>query len=251
VTVPHRPGADPSTTTTPAGVLFDMDGLLVATESTWFEVETEIMAGLGAPWGREHQAALVGGPLRHSAEYMLRIAARPDLAVEDIESAMLAGMVTHLRRGPVDWMPGARELLAQVAVAGIPAALVSSSSRSIVDAVLDAVGRQHFAATVSSDDVERTKPHPHPYLTAARALGVDAALCVALEDSAPGAASARAAGCVVVAVPSVGPVDPADVDAVVDSLTEVDVPWLGALLARVRWRGPGPGASDPPLGATG
>ena len=213
-----------------AAVLFDMDGLLVSTESTWFAVETEIMAGLGVPWGPQHQAALVGGPLRNSAEYMLRVAGRPDLAVEELESALLAGMVEHLRRGPVDWMPGAQALLREVAAAGVPAALVSSSFRVVVDAVLDAVGREPFAVTVSADDVARTKPHPDPYLAAAGALGVEPRDCVVLEDSATGAAAGRAAGCVVVAVPSVIPVDPAGVDAVVGSLTEVDLAWLGALV---------------------
>lgn len=235
----------------PAAVLFDMDGLLVSTESTWFAVETQIMAGLGAPWGPEHQAALVGGPLRHSAEYMLRVAGRPDLPVEELEEAMLSGMVAHLRAGPVDWMPGAAQLLTGVLAAGVPTALVSSSSRSVMDAVLDAVGRAHFAVTVSADDVAQTKPHPDPYLTAARALGVDPRDCVALEDSATGAASARAAGCVVVAVPSIGSVHPADVDAVVGSLTAVDLRRLSGLLATVRRRGSGPGATEPPLGATG
>jgi HAD superfamily hydrolase (TIGR01509 family) len=220
----------------PAAVLFDMDGLLVSTESTWFAVETEVMAGLGAPWGPEHQAALVGGPLRHSAEYMLRVAGHPDLPVEALERMLLEGMVTHLRRGPVDWMPGAPELLADVAAAGVPAALVSSSYRTVMDAVLDAVGRHHFAVTVSADDVARTKPYPDPYDAAARALGVDPAACVALEDSATGAASARAAGCVIVAVPSIAPVDPSQVDAVVASLAEVEVRWHAQLRATVLHR---------------
>jgi HAD superfamily hydrolase (TIGR01509 family) len=220
----------------PAAVLFDMDGLLVSTEATWFATETEIMAGLGTPWGEEHQAALVGGPLRNSALYMLRVAGRPDLPVEALEEALLTGMVARLRSGPVDWMPGAADLLAEVEAAGVPAALVSSSYRNVVDAVLDAVGRRHFAVTVSADDVARTKPHPDPYLAAARALGVDPRDCVALEDSATGAASARAAGCVVVAVPSVAAVDPSGVDAVVDSLVQVDLRWLAALVQRRRDR---------------
>ncbi len=220
----------------PAAVLFDMDGLLVATEATWFATETEIMAGLGAPWGEQHQAALVGGPLRHSALYMLRVAGRPDLPVEELESALLDGMVARLRAGPVEWMPGARELLAEVESAGVPAALVSSSFRIVVDAVLDALGHDHFAATVSADDVARTKPYADPYLAAARALGVEPRDCVVLEDSATGAASGRAAGCAVVAVPSVGAVDPVEVDAVVGSLTEVNLASLGELVHRRRDR---------------
>jgi HAD superfamily hydrolase (TIGR01509 family) len=151
--------------------------------------------------------------------------------VDELEAALLTGMVAHLRRGPVDWMPGAQALLHEVTSAGVPAGLVSSSLRVVVDAVLDAVGREPFAVTISADDVARTKPYPDPYLAAATALGVDPRDCVVLEDSATGAAAGRAAGCVVVAVPSVAPVDPAGVDAVVGSLTELDLARLGALVA--------------------
>jgi HAD superfamily hydrolase (TIGR01509 family) len=215
-----------------AGVLFDMDGLLVSTEETWFEVETELMVELGASWGPEHQAALVGGPLAHSAQYMLDLADRSDVDRAWVETALLDGMVARLREGPVRWMPGARELLGEVTDAGLPAGLVSSSYRSVMDAVLDAVGRERFAITVSADDVARTKPHADPYLAAAAALGVDPKSCVALEDSTTGAAAARAAGCITVAVPSIVPVDPALVDAVVASLADIDLSWLRDLVDR-------------------
>jgi HAD superfamily hydrolase (TIGR01509 family) len=215
-----------------AGVLFDMDGLLVSTEETWGAVEAELMRELDGPWGPEHQAALVGGPLARTAQYMLDLARRSDVDRAWVEAALLDRMVARLREGPVRWMPGARELLEEVTGAGVPVALVSSSYRSVVDAVLDAIGRERFATTVSADDVPRTKPHADPYLAAAAALGIDATWCVALEDSATGAAAARAAGCVTVAVPSVVPVDPAVVDAVVDSLADIDLSWLRDLVER-------------------
>lgn len=211
-------------------VLFDMDGLLVSTEETWFEVETEVMLGLGSEWGPEHQAALVGGPMEHSVRYMLEVAGRSDVSAESVAALLLDGMEVRLRRGPVTWMPGARELLLEVRSAGVPTALVSSSYRRVMDAVLGAVGREHFTATVSADDVVRTKPHPDPYLAGARALGVDPARCVALEDSATGATSARSAGCVTVAVPSVASVDPSIPHAVVASLADIDLGWLQTLV---------------------
>lgn len=218
----------------PGAILFDMDGLLVDTERTWFAVETEVMAGLGAPWGHQHQAALVGGPLEHSAQYMLDRCGRTDVSVQDMSRLLLDGMVTHLRRGPVEWMPGARRLLTAVGAAGLPRALVSSSARVLVDAVLDAVGRQDFDVTVSGDDVVRTKPYPDPYLLAADLLGVDAAACVAIEDSRPGAASARAAGCLTIVVPSVTPVPDDVADLQVDTLEDLDPVVLGKLMKSLR-----------------
>jgi HAD superfamily hydrolase (TIGR01509 family) len=215
-----------------AGVLFDMDGLLVSTEETWFAVETDLMGELGGSWGPEHQAALVGGPLAHSAQYMLDLAGRADIDRAWVETALLDGMVARLREGPVRWMLGARELLAEVTSAGVPTALVSSSYRTVMDAVLDAVGTQWFATTISADDVARTKPYADPYLAAAAALGLDPTRCVALEDSATGAAAARAAGCVTVAVPSIVAIDPDGVDAVVASLADIDLAWLRDLVER-------------------
>jgi HAD superfamily hydrolase (TIGR01509 family) len=215
----------------PAALLFDMDGLLVDTERTWFAVETEVMAGLGAPWGDEHQAALVGGPLEKSVQYMLDRADRPDVAPDQLAQALLEGMVRHLRAGPVSWQPGAERLLAQAAEAGVPCALVSSSLRPIVDAVLAAIGTEHFAVTVSGDDVAQTKPNPDPYLLAADLLGVDPVRCVALEDSETGATSAVAAGCLTVVVPSLVPVAPEVGHHRASSLTELDLAHLGELTA--------------------
>ena len=213
----------------PAALLFDMDGLLVDTEGTWYVVEAEVMAELGGPWDEEHQLALFGGPLEKSAGYMLALVDRPDVSVDRVARALVDGMVRHLGSGPVAWRPGAEALLTSAAAAGVPCALVSSSLRPVVDAVLDAVGRHHFAATVSGDDVERTKPHPDPYLLAAELLGVPPADCVALEDSAAGATSARTAGCRTVVVPSLAPV-PDDLSHVqVSSLAELDLDRLARI----------------------
>ena len=93
----------------------------------------------------------------------------------------------------------------------------------MVDAVLDAVGRHHFAATVAGDEVQRTKPHPGPLPAGRRAARVAPSDCVALEDSETGATSAVAAGCVTVVVPSVATVPAGLGDLQVGSLTELDL----------------------------
>ncbi len=213
----------------PAAVLFDMDGLLVDTEKVWFEVETELATSLGGSWGPADQMALVGGPLERTLEY-IAATVPTEVSPADLREQLLDGMVSRLRRGPVNWMPGARRLLEETSAAGVPRALVSSSLRVVVDAVLDAIGREHLPVTVSGDDVARTKPYPDPYLLAARTLGVDPADCVALEDSATGAASARAAGCYTVGVPSLATI-PTDVaHHQVGSLEELDLAALADLV---------------------
>jgi HAD superfamily hydrolase (TIGR01509 family) len=131
----------------------------------------------------------------------------------------------------VPMMPGAKDLLAEVREAGVPAALVSSSHRQLLEPVLDAIGREHFALSVAGDEVSRTKPDPEPYLTAVARLGAEPGRCVVLEDSPNGVAAAEAAGCVAVAVPSVLPIPPAPGRTVVASLREVSLAWLRALPA--------------------
>jgi HAD superfamily hydrolase (TIGR01509 family) len=113
-------------------------------------------------------------------------------------------------------------VLSAVAAAGLPYALVTSSERSFMNAVLDRTGLR-FDVTVCADDVSATKPDPEPYLLAAKLLGADPARCAALEDSPNGVASAEAAGCQVFAVPSLLPIPAAPGRTVVRSLLDVRV----------------------------
>ena len=213
----------------PQAVLFDMDGLLIDSERIWLEVESKVMAWLGGEWSTAHQERLVGGSLDIAVAYMLELTGA-DVPPEEVGRRMLDGMAERLS-ACAPMMPGAKDLLAEVRAAGVPAALVSSSHRRLIEPVLDAVGREHFALSLAGDEVERTKPDPEPYLTATARLGVDPGRCVVLEDSPNGVAAAEAAGCVAVAVPSVLPIPPAPRRTVVASLREVSLPMLRALPA--------------------
>ena len=209
-------------------VLFDMDGLLVDSERLWYESEAEVMADLGAPWGPEDQESLVGGSIARTVAYML---ARTGPVAEPVEIArrLLGGMAERLRAN-VPLMPGAEDLLEEVREAGVPSALVSSTHRVLMEHALDGIGRHRFTVTIAGDEVDNTKPHPEPYLTAARMLGADPRRCVALEDSPSGSESATAAGCRLVAVPSVVEIPAAPGRTVVSSLREVDLARLRSLV---------------------
>jgi HAD superfamily hydrolase (TIGR01509 family) len=208
-------------------VLFDMDGLLVDTEGVWFEVETEVVTRLGGSWGPEHQEQLVGGSWMRTVGYMLELT-RADVDPAVVAEWLIEGMERRLSAG-VAAMPGALELLYDLADQGVRTALVTSSLRVLADAVLKSVGREYFEVVVTADDVAHMKPHPEPYLTAAGLLSVDPERCVVLEDSPNGVASATAAGCRVVAVPSVLPITPAPGRLVMPSLMDVDIPLLRSL----------------------
>lgn len=128
--------------------------------------------------------------------------------------------------------PGAQRLLTALTTEGVPFALVSASPRVVVDSVLGgALAHVPFALTLSADDTARTKPHPDPYRAAAERLGLVPQACVAVEDSPDGAASAEAAGCAVLVVPSLLPVPASAARRFARTLEEVTPDVLRACLA--------------------
>ena len=187
----------------PAAVLWDMDGLLVDSEPLWTVAETELAGRLGGEFSPELKAAIVGTRLDVAVPRILRWYGRPDTSTEvDAASRWLLGRMVELFAAPLPLMPGAAELLRELTEAAVPMALVSSSYRVLVDAVL-AHGLGPFAVRIGGDELPLAKPDPFPYAEAARRLGVDPRQCVVLEDSPAGVASGLGAGCVVLAVPSV------------------------------------------------
>ncbi|MER6568377.1 HAD-IA family hydrolase [Streptomyces sp. NPDC001093] len=197
-------------------VLFDMDGTLVDTERLWWEAVEQIA---GRPLTEADQPDVLGRPVEHTAAWLGTATGRP---AADLAAELHREFADRVRTGIVP-RPGALDLLDALAAAGVPAALVTASPRAVADLVLDALGADRFAASVTADDTARTKPAPDPYRAACRALGVDPAACVAVEDTQTGVASAEAAGCAVLAVPSLAPIGTAPGRTVRDSLSGVTV----------------------------
>jgi len=215
---PYPPGP-PAGGSGPAAVLFDMDGLLIDSEPLWLEAERAVMTRLGSGWTEADQAALLGGSLSGTVRYLLAHAARP-APPEVVGEWLMAEIGDRVRSDGVPLRPGARELLASVEAAGLPRALVTSSERRFMDTVL-ARTQMRFDVLVCAEDVSATKPDPEPYLLAAKLLDVNPARCFALEDSPNGVASAQAAGCRVIAVPSLVPIEAAPGLIVVRSLLDL------------------------------
>ncbi len=184
-----------------AGVVFDMDGVLLDSEPLWHEVRRGLVAEHGGAWTEDDQRAVMGDNSRQWAAYIRR-----RFAVPLTDEAIIAEVAGRLRAsyaaGAPPVLPGAPEAVAALARRW-PLAVASSSPPEVIAAALRAAGLEgHFGVRVSSDDVAVGKPAPDVYLEACRRLGVAPAAAVAVEDSANGLRAAAAAGLVVVAVPS-------------------------------------------------
>jgi HAD superfamily hydrolase (TIGR01509 family) len=188
----------------PAAVFWDMDGTLVDTEPYWINAEHAIVEEAGGVWNDDYAHQLVGNDLMVSAEF-IRDKSPVTLEPVEIIDELLQRVIVQVREH-VPWRPGALELLAALREAGVPNALVTMSWRSLADSVVTALPEGTFTAVITGDEVEHGKPHPEPYLAAARALGVGLAESVAIEDSPTGVRSAVAAGVPTLAVPHVVPV---------------------------------------------
>ncbi|MFJ9903764.1 HAD family hydrolase [Streptomyces sp. NPDC101152] len=184
-------------------VIFDLDGTLVDSEPNYYEAGRQTLAEHGVPgftWS-DHER-YVGVSTLDTAQLWKReygLAAPVDelLAATNHRYLELARTATRV-------YPEMRKFVELLATEGVPMAVASGSSPEAIDAILSGTGLDAFVRTVvSADEVPRGKPAPDVFLEAARCLGAAPAACVVLEDAAPGAAAAHAAGMRCIAIPYV------------------------------------------------
>ena len=186
--------------------IFDFDGVLVNSEPAHFVALREALAPEGIAIGEiEYLARYVAYDDFRSvasalAHHGRRAPAEGVRAIADRKAALFAELSRE-----VPFFPGAKDLVRGLAER-MPLAVASGARHAEIEDILEGGGlRDAFAAIVGADDVSRTKPDPEPYLEAMRRLrpraaGLEPAQCVALEDTPPGIAAARAAGMTVVGV---------------------------------------------------
>lgn len=183
-------------------ILFDFDGVLLDSEPVHFACWRESLAPLGMKLAWEDYARLCIGISERATIEVFASLQRPPAEAGVIWARYPLKKELFARRmaeGP-PFVPGLDAFLASLAPA-YKLAVVSSSSRSEIEPLLDLAGLRHwFGALVTNEDVARHKPAPDAYLLAARLLNVKSPLVV--EDSDSGMESARRAGFEALRVPT-------------------------------------------------
>jgi HAD superfamily hydrolase (TIGR01509 family) len=181
-------------------VVFDLDGVLLASEEVWDSVRERYVRERGGRYDEEVQRAMMGMSAPEWSRYLhdeAGVPDEPDRINRDVVQLMLEAYSRDL---PL--LPGAQDAVRRMAAA-FPLALASSSNRRVFEEVLALAALSGcFRATVSSEEVAHGKPAPDVYLEAARRLGVAPERCAAVEDSHAGIRSAKSAGMRVVAIPN-------------------------------------------------
>ncbi len=212
-------------------VVFDLDGVLVDSETLWDVVRRGVAAEAGQPWPAEATRAMQGMSTTEWSAYLTEavgVPAEPD----EVATTVLDRMAAHYdARLPL--LPGAVEVVERLGRRW-PLGLASSSPRRLIDTVLESAGlAQRFQVSVSTEEVEAGKPSPAVYQTVVQRLGVDPLQAIAIEDSSNGLRSAAAAGLAVLAVPNVDFPPSADAlalaDVVVDSLEEITLDLVASM----------------------
>jgi HAD superfamily hydrolase (TIGR01509 family) len=182
-------------------VVADCDGTLVATETLWGLAERAVCERHGGAWSMDLKRRLVG---RSIAESAAAIAAWCGVSAFAVSAAELHEAYALVQaREPVAAKPGAAALLDDLAARGIPVAVASNSTADEVRAALGGAGLLDRVVSIHTPGGGLApKPAPDVFLAACRALGVEPARAVALEDSQAGLDAATAAGLTTVGVPS-------------------------------------------------
>lgn len=181
-------------------IIFDFDGLIVDTESVWFEAYKEVLLQYEVELTLQKFSEVIGTTDEVLYEYINSNAKVPidrekiEQLVKEIVKQKLFKPV--LRENVEDYLKSAKN-------AGLLIGLASSSSREWVESFLKKLNIfDYFSVIKTSEDVSKVKPDPELYLKAIEELGVEVNEAIAFEDSLNGLIAARKAGLKCVIVPN-------------------------------------------------
>jgi HAD superfamily hydrolase (TIGR01509 family) len=172
-------------------VVFDLDGVIVASEHLWEEGWWQVSLRQGVDWTAADTRACQGKSVPEWAAY---VAGRTGLIADQARHQVIKHVTDAYDGGAVELLPFAAELV-NGASQRVPIGLATSAPREVIERVIEFPQIAGcFAVTVSSAEVARGKPSPDVYRAAIDRLGGDPARSFAVEDSSNGIRAAAAAG---------------------------------------------------------
>ncbi len=182
-------------------VIFDLDGLLIDSESLYHKVAFEMTAELGKTLTEATIAKQMGRSPIESLEIYRRDLGIEHLTAQELVNIRHERMIREFRENLVP-MPSAMEMI-QGLHGRVRMAISTGAPRELVEIASQRLGLNgYFEHIQTSDGLKLGKPNPEIYLLTVKALRLRPKECIVLEDSSNGIVSAHRAGCFVIAVPN-------------------------------------------------
>ena len=217
-------------------IIFDMDGVLVDSEYTYFQSKSQILSEAGHEVEDSYHFQFMGTTSDYMWEKMKQEFSLP-LSVAEYIQQMTALRQAMIKRDGIRVIPHVQEFVKGLSQAGLKLAVASSSSLAEIKVNLAEIGlSEYFSEVVSTEEVEHSKPAPDVYLAAAERIGIMPENCLGIEDTKNGTGAVRNAGmvCVGFANPAFPKQVLAFAERVVSSFSELDADSLTKIYQKVR-----------------
>lgn len=183
-------------------VIFDLDGSLVDSMWLWKAIDIEYLGSFGIALPEDLQSRIEGMSFHETAVFFKETFPIPDSLEQIMETWNRMAWDKYANEVPLK--PGVSDFISRCGSRGIRLGIATSNSRELAMNVVTVHGlREHFSCIMTGSDVQKGKPAPDIYLTAAKALDVPPERCLVFEDIVPGILAGKAAGMKVCAVEDV------------------------------------------------
>jgi len=188
-------------------VIFDMDGVLIESESLWRIAMIQGFKEVNMNLTEADCRKTMGLRIPEVIEIWIRHFGFFHLSVADIESRIMA-LLLELIDKKGEFIPGIPELLNYCKQNKIKTGIATSSSHQLMNAVIKKLKLEdQFEAALSAEFMTYGKPHPEVFLACAAKLQIPPQHCLVIEDSLNGTVAAKAAQMKVIAVPDADHID--------------------------------------------
>lgn len=174
-------------------IIFDMDGVLIDSEYSYFEAKDSILKDEGITVPGSYHSKFMGTSYQYTWETM-----KAELGLKKSAPVYIAEMIKRreeiIKRDGIKSIKGAKDFVKRLKTADAILAAASSSPLTEIEKSLTEIGiYTDFAIITSGEEVEHSKPAPDVYLLAAKRLGITAKNCLAIEDSPNGSIAVKKA----------------------------------------------------------